>query len=140
PGISVWDKTLNLRVGLGYKDNLLLSEINREASPFVTGALEASLLRLPIDGTQVLAFISGEDTRYWEGHRLPKEQLIFGQAQIKRQLPADWTIGITLQSVYHDTVFDASITETNLTPVRAKGYSFKAAPSVRREFLKKNWV
>src|SRR5438132_14152946 len=57
PGISAWDKSLNLRFGLRYKDNLLLSEINRDASPFVTGGLEPSLVRLLLDGTQILAFI-----------------------------------------------------------------------------------
>jgi hypothetical protein len=140
PDISLWDKSLNLRVGLGYKDNLLLSDLNHEESPFVSTEVEATLLRLPVDGTQVLAFVSAEDTRYWNGHRLPKEQLFFGQVQVKREFARDWNFGLTAQAIYNDTVFDASITETNLTPVPAVSYSFKAAPFLRRDFGKKYWV
>ena len=140
PGLSLWDESFNVRVGLGYNDNLLLSEVNQEESPFVTIGLEATLLRLPLDGTQVVVFLSGEDTRYWHGHGLPKDQLVFGQAQVKKQFAGEWNAGLTLQSTYTDTVFDASITETNLTPVPARGYSFRGAPSLRREFLKKYWV
>lgn len=140
PDISLWDKSLNVRAGLGYNDNLLLSDVNHEESPFVTTGIEATLLRLPVDGTEVSVFLSGEDTRFWNGHKLSKEELVFGQGQIKREFAADWNASFTLQANYIDTVLDASITETNLTPVLAEGYGFKGGPSLRRDFLKKYWA
>lgn len=140
PGLSVWDKSLNVRVAFGYKDNLLLSDQQREASPFLASALEVTLLRLPVDGREFHLFLSGEDIRYSQGRRVDKEQFAFGQMQFKQQFAGDWTAGITLRSVYQDAVFDASLTETNLFPLRVKGYSFTATPSLQYDFLNHYWL
>src|SRR5262245_42952378 len=79
PDISLWDKSVNLRAGAGYKDNLLLSAVTKEKSVFSVVAADLSIFRLPIDGPQVNIFVSYEDTRYWEGRLLDKEQFLASQ-------------------------------------------------------------
>ncbi|MBK7999171.1 MAG: hypothetical protein IPK15_10780 [Verrucomicrobia bacterium] len=54
-----WEPSATLKAGLGYKDNVGLSRTAPEASPFVHTAVEGMLLRLPVDGTQVLLYLAG---------------------------------------------------------------------------------
>src|SRR5687767_14330905 len=67
---SIWEKSLNLRGGFGYKDNLLLSRTNREESSLILSGIDLSLYRLPLDGKQFTLFVTGEDTRFLEGREV----------------------------------------------------------------------
>src|SRR6476661_5435877 len=72
--LSVWDKSLNLRFGGGYKDNLLLSNIRTIASGFVATGIDLMVVRLPTDGAQFVFFLNREDIRYLAGGPVDKEQ------------------------------------------------------------------
>src|SRR5437868_9795814 len=60
---SFWDRTLDVRLAGGLKDNLLLSHNVSEASAFILSGLDLILLRLPVDATLFSFFFSGDDIR-----------------------------------------------------------------------------
>src|SRR5688500_7935429 len=60
-----WDWELYLRGGGGYKDNVLLSDINKESSVFTLTEVEAFVFRLPgDDGWEVTGLAAFEDRRF----------------------------------------------------------------------------
>ena len=139
-GLSPWDVSYGLKLGAGYKDNLLLDNVASEQSAFVRAGLEASVVRLPFDGTQAVLLFSGEHTRFGDGQAVDQESLFIIVAQIKKNLGEEWLAGITSQYLYQDEVFDASTTETNRTTLRAKGHSLRVRPSLRRNLARSFWL
>jgi hypothetical protein len=139
PAPSFWDKTLDVRLAGGFKDNLLLSHNASEASAFILSGLDLIILRLPVDGTQFSFFLSGEDTHYLSGKLVDKEQSLIALTQLKRDFTEHWQAGIELQYLYQDQVFDASTTET-VGIVRAQGHGLSGRPTLRRAFSKKSWL
>src|SRR5215207_1822803 len=65
--LAIWDRSVNLRGGFGYKDNVLLSNIDRQASAFWQTTLDAMLLRADLaSGANLTLFLTLEDRRYFE--------------------------------------------------------------------------
>jgi hypothetical protein len=137
---SPWDQSLNLRTGLGYKDNLALSPTNREHSVFVLNALDLSILRLPLDGRQVTVFVTGEDTRFLQGHEVKYEQYLAALAEFKTDLGPLWNAGASLHYIYQDQVLDVSSIQVTPGPVRVQGHRVGLSPSLRRDFRKDFWI
>lgn len=129
-----------MHTAFGYKDNVLLSGVNRESSVFFNGGLDLSVIRLPIDGPQVQLLFSGEDTRYFNSTSVNKEQFLIGFAQVTHEFAPHWRGSIDFSHSYQDQIFDASISETNLTTVQARGQLFRTRPSVRRFLPSGLWL
>jgi hypothetical protein len=129
----LWDKSLNLRLGAGFKDNVLLSPAAPQASPFMASGLEAMLLRIALSGPQAWVFISGDDYRYLRDIGVDKEQTLVGLAKVQQPLGPAWELFLSLQYIYQDQVIDVSPTEAELTTVQLKGHSIKATPGFERK-------
>jgi hypothetical protein len=132
--ISPWDKSISLKGGFGYKDNVLLSSFAPQSSSFTQAGLDLMVLRLPIDNTEFLFFASGEDRRYLHSVGVNKEQTLITQAQLKQALGKGWQAGLSLQYFYLDQVFDVSATEADLATVKLQGHGLTARPSLRQSF------
>lgn len=137
---SPWDKSLNLRAGFGYKDNLALSPTNGEHSTFVLSALDLSALRLPLDGKQVTIFLTGEDTRFLQGHQVKYEQYLAALTEFKADLTPHWNAGVGLHYVYQDQVLDVSSIQATLGPTRVQGHRLGLSPSLHWDYHKDFWV
>ena len=137
---SIWEKSLNLRGGFGYKDNLTLSRTNREESPLILSGIDLSLYRLPLDGKQFTLFITGEDTRFPEGREVKSEQYAAALAEFKIDLGPNWNVGTLAQYVYQDQFFDVSTIEATAGPVRVQGHRIGLWPSARWSFRKDFWL
>jgi hypothetical protein len=132
--LSFWEKSVNLRGALGYKDNVLLSNLNREGSGFWLSGLDFSLLRASLDGgPQVTVFASGEDRRYFSSEEIRKEQLVLSQAKVTQEFAENWAVGGIAQYLYADQVFDASATEELFETLPVKSHNMQVAPIVTRE-------
>jgi len=140
PKISLWQPFFNARAGTGYKDNVLLSPLNPSGSGLHFTELEATLVRLPADGTQLNLYALGTDKRYWRSGLMDKEQTALALAQIKRDFSARWQGGLTAQYLYHDQVFDVSTTEQAITTVQAQANALVARPELRRELSGPWWA
>ncbi|MEI7730795.1 MAG: hypothetical protein WCO56_14575 [Verrucomicrobiota bacterium] len=138
--LSPWDWDLNLHGAFGYKDNVLLNRRFADGSGFFQGGLDASLLRLPLDGTQLSLLVSAEDTRYWQSPKLDDEQFILSMLQWKQYGPGEWVWSCSLDHHYQNQVMDVSATETNLNTARFQGNGLRLYPGVRRDFEQRRWA
>jgi hypothetical protein len=140
PRVSPWGQTVSTRVAAGYNNNLLLSHGFRESSPLLFGGLEATVWRMPGDGSELFFFLKGEYTRYLPERTLEDEQLAYLVALGRRKLSELYKIGLQVQAVYQSTVVDASATEFQLMPLPVKGYTLSAVPELRRELGRDWWL
>jgi hypothetical protein len=134
-GLALWDKSINLRGALGYKDNVLLSSIQEQGSAFWQSAVDVMLLRLntdPAAGTFSF-FVTGEDRRYFSSLEVDKEQLVLSQAKWEQPFLENWKWGAIAQYMYADQVFDASATEELLQTLPVKSHNFQSAPYLSRQ-------
>lgn len=136
---ALWDKTVSLRGGFGYKDNVLLSSTQEDGSAFWLSALDFTLLRLSLDqGPNVTFFLSGEDRRYFSAEEINKEQLLITQLKVEQPFLDDWTAGTALQYMYADQVYDASATEQILTTQPVISHNIQFAPGIKRNLGSKS--
>lgn len=140
PPMPNWDRSLNLRASSGYNDNLLLSSGKKESSYLLTGGLDFTLLRLPVDGKEFAFFLSSDYTWYPQRKQVSHEQFGVALFRLKLALTPGWSAGLDLQYVYLDQVIDTSITETNPSPTLVRGHGVTLRPSVRRELPYGFWL
>lgn len=137
---AVWDQSVNVRAGAGYKDNVLFGASNPEGSGFETVGLDVMLLRLSTSGTSFNCFLSGDDTRYFQARDVDKEQSFITQAELKTDFGVDWKGAFAVQYFYQNQVLDASVTDTNRSTVKARGHNLSAHPSLRRQLAANYWL
>ncbi len=131
--LSYWDKSVNFRGALGYKDNVLLSDVKRVRSAFWLSALDFSLFRAPLDGgPSVTIFASGEDRRYFSSAQVTHEDVVLSQARVTQELSPNWSVGALAQYLYADQVFDASVAEQIFETLPVKSHNLQFAPIVTR--------
>jgi hypothetical protein len=138
-GIRFWEPSLTLTAGGGYRDNVAYSHAAPEGSAFTRAGLEATLIRLPFDGTQVALSLNGEDTRYLTSKSVDHEDTASAQGEIRRYL-GDWQLGFGLEGGYLDQVVDLSITESSQLAVPVRGIVLIGRPLVRRDFTGGFWM
>lgn len=128
--VSPWDVSANIRGGAGYKDNVLLSNLNKEGSVFTLTSLDLFAYHFPLEAWEFTGFISAEDRRYWQSPSVDREDFVLTSADLKRKLGEAWKAGVRAQYLYNDQVFDASVTEGVPVTVPAKLHQFSGSPSV----------
>ena len=135
----LWQYTLSLRTGAGYRDNVLLSPSAPQGSAFVTEGLDFALSRLPLDGWGLNLVVSGDDERYLQN--VPSDGTDFWLADItiKRFLGNHWEAGIESQENYLDEV-DFVDTAAGPQVVEIQGNTLKMKPFVRRNLGTNYWV
>jgi hypothetical protein len=132
--LPVWDATVNVRGGGGYKDNVLLSAAEPAASGFALAGLDVLVLRLPVDGTEFSALVTGDFRRYLDTPEAEQEQSVFANLEFKQTLGAAWKAGVAAQYFYFDQVFDASTSEDpQLGIVEGVGHNITLRPKVMRQ-------
>lgn len=129
----LWDKTVNLRGALGYKDNILLSRFQDDSSAFWQTTADFILFRYGETPWDLTVFLSGEDRRYFSSETVEKEQLLLSHINVGRRIGEDWKAGTELEYYYLDQVVDASATEAVFLSLPVKSHSIVGAPYVRRE-------
>ena len=140
PNVPRWGQAISTHMAAGYNNNLLLSSTFRESSPSLFGGVEATVWRMPGDGSELFFFLKGDYIRYLPDRTLEDEHLAYLVALGRRKLSEHWKAGLQLQAVYQSTVVDASATEAQLVPLPVKGYTLAALPEVRRELGRGWWT
>lgn len=126
--VSPWDWSLQLRAGGGYKDNLLISDFNKESSAFSLTEAELFVFRAPVDGWEFSGLLTAEDRRFWQSPTLDKEQTLLGNVDVRKGFAKIWKAGLNLQYYYTDQIFDASVSEGLPLRIPAKGHRFSGGP------------
>src|SRR5687768_15379648 len=71
--ISPWETSITLRGGGGYKNNILLSDFNREESAFTLASVDFFIYHAPENQWEFSEFFTIEDRRYWQSEEVDKE-------------------------------------------------------------------
>jgi hypothetical protein len=137
---SIWSQTVDARFSVGHNDNILLDSSASERSVAITGGLEATVVRLPLDGRQVLLTLTGDYIHYPDGQRVGHEAFLLGLAQVKLDFSPRWQAGLDLQYLFLDQVIDTSITETNSSAALVRGHGITVCPSVRHDLPGGFWL
>jgi hypothetical protein len=138
PESLLWDKSVTLRAGLGYKDNVPLSP-SPQGSGFTAFGLDLLVFRLPLDGLDVNFNVTGDDTRFWRNpDGIYREDLFLASGRVAKSFGGGWQVGMELRGTYADQVVE-ELTQTNgVEAVQAIGYTLGVRPFVRRN-LGSNW-
>ncbi len=135
----VWSTDGSVRAGGGYRDNVLLSSFQPVAAGFASVGGDFTLHRLPVDGTEVSCFATGDYLAFVDEPAADPEALILTQAGLTRDLGRAWAAGLEGRYVFLNQVFDVSATEAEVSTVLARGHLISLTPSLSRE-LAPNWT
>lgn len=134
-GFPLWQPSADLRVGLGYDDNVTLSSFAPVGSAFETTGAEAMLFRLPWNNWQLTAFATGTDTRYFNRDTgVNTEQDAAASAQFTWWLGKGWKSLSSLQYVFINQVLDVSDTYGIAARQEVYGHGLTAKQGARKEF------
>lgn len=138
--LPLWEQFYSLRVGLGYSDNILYSDLNQKSSAMLVSGFDATIFRLPLDGTEVNLFASIDDRRYLDGGTVTNtvagttatnriddlrgERTILALLQLKHDFSTNVQAGLGAQYSYQDQVLDVSVTEADLGTLPVVGNQF----------------
>lgn len=139
PTLSPWDTVFTFQSSAGYKDNVSLSAVRPGGSAFVRNQLEAIVFRLPLDGWEFNAFVSGEDTRFLASRVVDMEQNALAHAQLKRTWSEQWSTSLSGQYLYQNQVVDLSTSLATPTVLAVESHTYSARFAVRRMFAERWW-
>ncbi|MEI8045249.1 MAG: hypothetical protein WCL11_27805, partial [Verrucomicrobiota bacterium] len=133
-GLSLWQKSVSIRTGFGYNDNVTLSSFNPVGSPFVQVSADIMFFRLPWNNWQFTFFANGSDARYLNADtEVNNDQHAIAVAQLTRFLGRDWKSISTLQYLFLNQVMDVSADYN--TPARQEVFAqgITGTQGVRKE-------
>ena len=136
----LWDEQISLSSGVGYKDNVLLSAFNSRGSAFFINGLDATVIRLPLDGWQVEGSVTGDDTRYWRDAGTSSEDSFLGSLRVQRELAHGWKPGLEIRGLYENQVLDISPSPALPATALVQGESLTAKPSLRKDLPAAWWL
>ncbi len=136
----LWDEQIALSSGFGYKDNVLLSAFNPRHSGFVINGVDLAVMRLPLDGWQVVGVVVGDDIRYWRNTGTDSEDSLLASLRIQRELPEDWKTALEFRGLDEKQVLDISTREGVPATALVEGYEIRGQPSVRKDFKNGLWL
>jgi hypothetical protein len=130
---SAWIKTLEARTWAGYKDNVLLGNLNVIGSPLVAGGLDLMFYRLPVDGWEYLVLSSADYTYYPSAPQANPEANALVEGQVKRTFAEGWRGGLSAEYLYFDQVMDSSVIGQGISSMLVEGHTFTLRPSLGKD-------
>jgi hypothetical protein len=132
--IRLWQGEVEVRGGLGYKDNITLSSTDPQSSAFWLSGLEALAFRLPAGGWQFSAFLEAADFRYFDAPEIDNEQQVMAVCEATRDLGKEWSGTLGFNYLFQNQVFDFSTTYTNQASIgQIVGHTLTPRVRVRKE-------
>lgn len=118
-----WKFSATARTGVGYKDNVILSHTDPQASGLVRGGADFFLWRLPLlpdRGFDYFALVRAEGTRYFRRNVVDHE----GEASIvtewRYRKDDSFGVALNVNGLYFDQVLDVSDTDVQRIVVASK--------------------
>ena len=140
--LSVWDHSIDLRLGGGYKENVTLSAFAEESSPFTAIGFDFMAIRIPFaeDGVEVTVFGALDDRRYLDAKSVDREQSGLLNVSLEKSLSPFWQLKTDFRVIYIDEIFDASLTEDDIGTVQVVGKQISLEPALRRSLPANLWI
>ncbi len=133
--LPLWDKSMELRTGVGWQNNVLLSDSNRKNSGFLATGGEAVALRIPLDGWQARFSMAGDDYVFWRNPGVTHEDLWVATGQVSKDWGENWKTSLLFQYTYLNQVVDLYDLVSNLhdPPLALEGHGLLLRPAVRQQ-------
>jgi hypothetical protein len=125
--------------GMGFKDNVFLSNANPKSSPFASGSAELLVLRLAPAGPRVNFFANAEGQFFFDGLS-HKEYTAFSQISVEQDFNDTLTGAMAAHYFYQDQILDVSVSETNRQAIPVIGHSLSLEPRLRAQFPGQTWI
>jgi hypothetical protein len=139
-GFPLWQPSADLRLGVGYKDNVTLSSYAPQGSGFESATAEVMLFRLPWNNWQFNAFVNATDTRYFDQSLgVDTEQNAAASAEITWFMGKGWKSVSSLQYLYINQVMDVSDTYGTSVREQVIGQGLTGKETIRKDF-ESYWV
>lgn len=119
-----WQRTAELRLGLGWDSNLLLSSVDRRESVFCRTSFEGMLWRPAwlTHRVEWIGYVSATHRRMFNPRSLPDDSEAFFHGEARWQAAAPLRLSALVQSYYLDTVLDLSTESERMSlPLTAAG-------------------
>ncbi len=136
----LWDEQISLSSGLGYNNNVLLSAFHPQGSAFFINGLDLMVLRVPLDGWQVVGAVTGDDIRYWHDAGANEEDSFISSLRVERDLPDGWQAGLEARGLYENQVLNVTSSGGLPTNTLVKGYGITGMPSLRKDLVAGLWL
>jgi len=136
----LWDQQIALFSGVGYKDNVLLSPVNPRGSGFFINGLDLMVLRLPLDGWQVVGMVVGDDIRYWRNVGTNSEDSFISSLRIQKELPEGWKAAWEFRALYEKQVLEITTSQGLPATALVEGDGITLEPSLRKDFQDGWWL
>jgi len=127
--LAVWDSTVAVDGGVGYRDNVLRSSIAKENSGFVQLLADASVMRLSETDALLLFYLFGDRIQYFDAPTVNYEEIISGTAQWIQPVGNRNEFGLQATYLYQHQIMDASATEAFLRRILVLGHGLEVNPA-----------
>lgn len=135
-----WTGSLTAELGVGYKDNVLLSPVAPERSAFARYEVEALVAHLRSGYADYSALLSAEETRYFSSKTVDHETSAFGQFQWQYKREEKFRFAFDLQGYYLDQLLDVSDTDVTRLVAELKVAGLVVGPTLRWSPRPWGWV
>ncbi len=136
----LWDEQVSLSSGVGYNNNVLLSAFNPRGSAFFVNGLDVMVVRMPLDGWQIVGALTGDDIHYWHNVGADREDSFIASLRVERALPDGWQAGLEARGLYEDQVLDTTTSQGTPTRALVEGYGITGQPSLRKDLVAGLWL
>lgn len=129
-----------LRGGVGFKDNVLLTEAGVIESAFLRAEIDALVWKPPAELTDAYWAITGMETHYIDAPDDAKgERVWMTQAELRYAIGTYFKAGLMLQGYHQDQVLDLSTSGISTFRARLKVTGVTGGPNLRWEFRDPWW-
>ena len=137
---SLWVASVTTDLSAGYKDNILLSHADREASAFVRGGVDCFAWRPSAGRMDYLGYLAAEGTRFLSSSSVDKEIASMLRFESRYTLSDAWLFTLAVQGAYHDQVLDVSDIASRSEIGEFKVFSRAVNPLVRWSVSRTVWI
>ena len=141
---SPWDFSSNIRLGLGYKENVIMSAFAPESSSFSNAGFDFMGMRIPMDdnGFEVAIFGAFDDRRYFDAPSVDFEQIGLINTSLEKPIGDSWLMKIDARYIYIDEVLDATMMEDYVLAgaVHVVGSQLSLEPAFQWNFIGDAWL
>lgn len=139
--MPVWNPFYSVSVGVGYKDNVLLSHSDSKGSGFVGLSGDFTLWRRPIeDGREFQWVLNAVDRRYWNQDVINHEDWAFSRARYLHDLGPSWIWVSELDLSYFDVAVDLTYVESAPLGAQLRGGGVGGLSGIRHKWDSGDWV
>jgi len=133
-GFPLWQESVQVRVGIGYKDNVMLSSFDPQGSAFALASVDAMLFRLPWNNWQLSLMAMGRAAHYLDRSLdVDAEQDAMVSGELAWFLGHGWKSLSTLHYTFINQVMDVSTTYGASVPQQVLGHGLTVKQGVHKD-------